>query len=82
MLLMVRFFPHQSQRVACCLRNSPGDLFSLSVLAAFLGDIALDEEDLRFLKANYMDATENDPSNISIPDSGEYGYKAQTAASM
>uniref|UniRef100_A0A8C1IE97 Metalloendopeptidase n=1 Tax=Cyprinus carpio TaxID=7962 RepID=A0A8C1IE97_CYPCA len=68
---MVRFFPHQSQRVACCLRNSPGDLFSLSVLAAFLGDIALDEEDLRFLKANYMDATENDPSNISIPDSGD-----------
>uniref|UniRef100_A0A8C1ZQE7 Metalloendopeptidase n=1 Tax=Cyprinus carpio TaxID=7962 RepID=A0A8C1ZQE7_CYPCA len=37
--------------------------------AAFLGDIALDEEDLRFLKANYMDATENESSNISIPDS-------------
>uniref|UniRef100_A0A672L2L1 Metalloendopeptidase n=1 Tax=Sinocyclocheilus grahami TaxID=75366 RepID=A0A672L2L1_SINGR len=71
MLLMVRFFPHQSQRVACRLRNSPGDVFSLSVLAAFLGDIALDEEDLRLLKANLMDATENDSSNFSIPDSGE-----------
>lgn len=42
-------------------------------LAAFLGDIALDEEDLRLLKANYMDAKENDSSNLSIPDSGEYG---------
>lgn len=41
-------------------------------LAAFLGDIALDEEDLRLLKANYMDAKENDSSNFSIPDSGEY----------
>uniref|UniRef100_A0A672L251 Metalloendopeptidase n=1 Tax=Sinocyclocheilus grahami TaxID=75366 RepID=A0A672L251_SINGR len=71
MLLMVRFFPHQSQRVACRLRNSPGDVFSLSVLAAFLGDIALDEEDLRLLKANLMDATENDSSNFSIPDSGD-----------
>ncbi|RXN15993.1 bone morphogenetic 1-like isoform X1 [Labeo rohita] len=37
--------------------------------AAFLGDIALDEEDLRLLKASYLDARENDTSNISIPDS-------------
>lgn len=48
-------------------------MFSLSVLAAFLGDIALDEEDLRFLKANYMVAKKNDSSNFSIPDSGENG---------
>uniref|UniRef100_A0A8C1CLA0 Metalloendopeptidase n=1 Tax=Cyprinus carpio carpio TaxID=630221 RepID=A0A8C1CLA0_CYPCA len=37
--------------------------------AAFLGDIALDEEDLRLLKASYMDAKKNDSSNFSIPDS-------------
>lgn len=49
-------------------------------LAAFLGDIALDEEDLRFLKANYMDVTLNDSSNFPIPVSGEYGCQAQTAA--
>uniref|UniRef100_A0A672L074 Metalloendopeptidase n=1 Tax=Sinocyclocheilus grahami TaxID=75366 RepID=A0A672L074_SINGR len=55
MLLMVRFFPHQSQRVACRLRNSPGDVFSLSVLAAFLGDIALDEEDLSSANVNAKD---------------------------
>ncbi|XP_056323116.1 bone morphogenetic protein 1b isoform X1 [Danio aesculapii] len=36
---------------------------------AFLGDIALDEEDLRFLKANYVHATENEPSGISKADS-------------
>ncbi|NP_001034901.1 bone morphogenetic protein 1b precursor [Danio rerio] len=36
---------------------------------AFLGDIALDEEDLRFLKAHYMHATENESSGSSKPDS-------------
>lgn len=57
-------------------------MFSLSVLAAFLGDIALDEEDLRLLKASYMDSKKNDSSNFSIPDSGENGCETHTAATM
>uniref|UniRef100_A0A8C2FV93 Metalloendopeptidase n=1 Tax=Cyprinus carpio TaxID=7962 RepID=A0A8C2FV93_CYPCA len=46
------------------------------------GDIALDEEDLRLLKASYMDAKKNDSSNFSIPDSGENGCETHTAATM
>ncbi|XP_056099916.1 bone morphogenetic protein 1b isoform X4 [Rhinichthys klamathensis goyatoka] len=54
--------------------TSPGESDEVDYMdpckaAAFLGDIALDEEDLRFLKANYMDATESDSSKFPIPDS-------------
>ncbi|KAA0704371.1 Bone morphogenetic protein 1 [Triplophysa tibetana] len=37
--------------------------------AAYLGDIALDEEDLRLLKLNYIIATLNASSNLSISQS-------------
>lgn len=52
-------------RSEMCFKTAP---CYFSVLAAYLGDIALDEEDLRLLKLNYIDAA------LNTSESGQYGY--------